>query len=210
MCGIDTAAFDVACMGMRKEYGSKFEAGLDVVSIAQRMRADIKAAVAAGDLPADVQYSVGVRRYAGGQSIDIRVAVDRARVANPEYDFRSADDAKRSPVNAEGRKIYATLQAIHDAYNYDRSDVQVDYFDVNYYGSVDLVEPKPKAVKGAAFWVTGKSGHELYAGNRPGACAKRFKVGSKVLAQAVTDLNALGVAVVARASYGGLAVLVKA
>jgi hypothetical protein len=53
--------------------GKKYEAGLDVTEIAKRMRADIKQAIADGEIPEGVKARVRTPRFAGGQSIDIRV-----------------------------------------------------------------------------------------------------------------------------------------
>ncbi len=51
--------------------GAKYADGRDVADVAKDIRADIRAAVKAGALPA-LQYSVKVARYAGGRSLTIR------------------------------------------------------------------------------------------------------------------------------------------
>ena len=54
---------------------------------------------------------------------------------DPEY----AHGAQRHKVLTENaRSAQITLERIHDAYNHDGSDIQSDYFDVNYYGSVNF------------------------------------------------------------------------
>lgn len=64
-----TAANDTAVSTI----GSKFISGRDLAAIAKLVRADIKAAIAIGDLPAALKTTVQISRYSMGQSIDVRV-----------------------------------------------------------------------------------------------------------------------------------------
>lgn len=41
-------------------------------------------------------------------------------------------------LTVEGRRVESILQAIHDAYNHDGSEIQVDYFDKRYYGTASI------------------------------------------------------------------------
>ncbi len=116
--------------------GSKYDKALTTVEIAARIRTDIKAAVKAGELPA-LKYSVKKDHH---KAIDITLAnapfgiLDETRVLN---------DAKGLPANgsywmsAEARKVKEAVEALANAYNYDRSDPMTDYFDVGFYLSVD-------------------------------------------------------------------------
>lgn len=126
-------------------YGSKFQTTdryASAADLAARMRSDIKAAIAAGQLPGRVSnYSVRVDNYSMGRSIDI-VARD--------FDGMWVEGTDRwghpaRILTLPGQKIKATLERIHRAYNYDNSDVTTDYFDVNYYGDVRIEDESSRA-----------------------------------------------------------------
>ncbi len=51
------------------------------------------------------------------------------------------------PVTADADAAEVTLKRIHGAYNHDGTEIQVDYFDVRYYGQVTFETPES-----AAFW----------------------------------------------------------
>lgn len=140
---------------------------LDTAEIAKLIRAEIKTAIREGLLPAAWKYSVAIDRFAGGSSIDVRVK-DCADAWTPcpgyrigtkhEYpdgswtatscgfawckeggyhkDQPGAEYHDVLTEEAEAAKM--TLQRIHGAYNHDGSDIQSDYFDVNYYGHVEF------------------------------------------------------------------------
>lgn len=113
--------------------GSKYEEVKDEsrVQIAARIRADIKAAVVSGTLPAGT-YSVRTRSYSGGGSIDIAVVA----VTKPGFVVTNPNPEER--YSEELKAVVETLNGFHDAYNYNNSDSQSDYFDVNYYGHVQV------------------------------------------------------------------------
>jgi DNA repair protein RadC len=123
--------------------GSKYEETkkLSTVDVAKRIRADIKAA----GLPAGVKISVRVRRCTYTSAIDVEVTavpegfsiLNVARVreerANPHSLINERDLPRYAP---EMIALLATLKGIWAAYNYNRSDLQSDVFDVRYYGDV--------------------------------------------------------------------------
>jgi hypothetical protein len=145
-----------------RRYGAKYEdaRNLGVTEIAGLMRQDIKQAVANGDLPKDDHISVTTQKYAGGASIDIKVSnwagatvpADDSRCTGQldlgtrtvpssckpgQHDWRCPGAAHESE---EGARVRETIQAIHDSYNHDGSDVMTDYFDVRYYGQAKVEE----------------------------------------------------------------------
>ncbi len=130
-----------------RRYGSKYDNSLSTTEIAKRIRADIKAAVTAGELPGKpVTYSVVSAYFSGGSSIDVTVRgmvgsrVEGAGSSPPsdaEVDNRRA--GKRWPwLTDEARRVMGIVESIHNAYNHDGSAIEVDYHDVNYYGSVEI------------------------------------------------------------------------
>lgn len=112
--------------------GSKYAAtkGMDIKDVAKLVRADIKASVAAGQVPAG-SYTVKIHRFSGGQAIDVRGTVAGLVVREPQADGRSL-------YTEQARAIRLTLEAILGQYNYDRSDIQSDYHDNRFYGDVIL------------------------------------------------------------------------
>jgi hypothetical protein len=124
-------------------YGWKYERSLDVAEIAKRIRQQIKNAIAAGALP-QLQASVKISRFAGGQSIDIRVVKASFQVLNHERVLVEHEQPHTFFPTAH-YPIYTLhavaalkqLQSMLDAYNYDGSEIQVDYHNVNFYGHAE-------------------------------------------------------------------------
>lgn len=133
--------------------------------IAKAIRADIKTAVNEGLLPAHWAYSVRCANFAGGCSVDVTVrkcadawqecdgTVPGSRRPTPSggATFNACNNpycaGRNDPMYAkyatvhdtlteDARAAEVTLERIHGAYNHDGSDIQTDYFDVRYYGTV--------------------------------------------------------------------------
>ena len=147
-----------------RSYGYKYdEAKGSATDIAKMIRADIKQAVAEGLLPSRWRYSVKTR-YA---SIDVEVkncadawiecdgSMPGTRHVWPDGSSTATRcpnvwcKARNDPQYAHAAETHdvltdeaqvakITLERIHNAYNHDGSETQVDYFDVRYYGSVDF------------------------------------------------------------------------
>lgn len=111
-------------------YGSKYEEtkDLDIKDIAKLVRGDIKAAVKTGALSDLLRYGVRIERFSGGQSIDVRIAWKQP----PE------DAERRLHEHARANCWLETLKGIVDAYNFDGSDMQSDYFRVRFYSHIGL------------------------------------------------------------------------
>lgn len=135
--------------------------------IARAIRTDVKQARAEGLLPDRWTYSVRSSNFAGGCAVDVMVKncpdawqqCDGMEVgtrrqlsthttvgrscgnvwckAGGEYkDHPSA--SYHQVLTEEAMAAKMTLERIHGAYNHTGSDVQTDYFDVRYYGSVSF------------------------------------------------------------------------
>lgn len=120
--------------------------------IAKVIRADIKQAQDEGLLPRHWSYSVRSDSYSGGQSVDVEVRdcpeawvecdgghgcrnVWCAARNDPAY-AHAAETHRVLTADAQAARM--TLERIHNAYNHDGSEIQVDYFDVRYYGTVQF------------------------------------------------------------------------
>jgi hypothetical protein len=110
--------------------------------IAAQIRADIKAEVAAGALP-KATYSVTSETYSGGRSIRV-VIRDLPFEAWVEGEHPHWPGEKIEVLTPAAKEVQSKVQAIHRAYNYDGSEIQVDYFDVNYYGQVEVESPSSR------------------------------------------------------------------
>lgn len=137
-------------------YGAKYDKALDVAEIAKRVRADLKALVASGELPA-AKYAVTISRYAGGRSLRVRIEGLPFAVANEERvkaDVLQAsangwtDQAAPLLLHTEAaRAVRAKVEAVVEAYNFDGSHSQSDHFHVNFYGDVDFGEQEGREWK---------------------------------------------------------------
>jgi hypothetical protein len=124
--------------------GSRYTGFRSVTDISKDIRRDIKDAIAAGKLPKDLKVSVRSKYYAGGQSIDLDWSAQygthqivcmyhRDRSWRECADTRCRTDHAIVGLSQHGRSIQETLRSIAHAYNYDNSDITVDYFDTMFY-----------------------------------------------------------------------------
>ena len=154
-----------------RSYGAKYdEPGkyARVADIAKLIRRDIKAAIAAGELPGRISdYRVRSESYSGGQSIRVRLLkpelyeVCKGIVPGSDDDgygrfcgdpwcaeggiHRDAPHARYHYIlSAEGRRVEEKLKEIHGAFNHDGSEPQVDYFDRRYWGGVEIERPSER------------------------------------------------------------------
>lgn len=125
-------------------YGNKYEAtkSLSKTEIAKCIRADIREAIRDEKLPEGMKVSVRTKFFSGGSSIDIRVTA--LPVAFPLVEVDDRDGSKYGAwkhgygYTDEAKALRRALKAISDAYNYDGSEIMVDYFHVRFYGDVDI------------------------------------------------------------------------
>lgn len=122
--------------------GSKYTGWRDVASIAKDVRTDLKAAQAAGYLPADLKFAVVTDKYSGGQSMRVRVqGLSDADIY--EDDPTSWSSGRR--YSKPALEIKERVEAIAGAYGRDTTDIQTDYFNVMYYCHVDLEDAQGAA-----------------------------------------------------------------
>lgn len=145
-----------------RTYGYLYDARRPVKEDAASIRRTIKTLAKAGLLPADWSYSVRYRTFAGGCSIDIQATACRPIYAAdpaPRGWVRHAESGEfvvpwKDRLTAEARMVLDTLEDLERAHNHDGSEIQVDYFDVKFYGHAELsVAPgvdrlMPEAVRG--------------------------------------------------------------
>lgn len=99
---------------------------------AQRFRKDVAEAKKSGDLPKSLKLSVRTDYFAGGSSIDVYIKKVDMDIYNPDYDPNKMQHGNsRYSVDASG--LLLKLELMMSRYNYNNSDVQTDYFDVNFY-----------------------------------------------------------------------------
>jgi hypothetical protein len=120
---------------------------MDIADIARAVRAGIKADIKAGTLPQG-KYSVRLDRFAGGQSLRIEISGLQTHklIVNPLRAIWERDNPHETPFDqprkvsapwtTEGERILKHVESLANAYNFDGSDSQSDYFDVNFYLNV--------------------------------------------------------------------------
>jgi hypothetical protein len=133
------------CMNTAHTTGSKYEstASLCDTEIAKLIRADIKAAIKSGELPAGLKCSVRCSGSSLHSSIEIRVtAAPGVTYWRPEFLAHEATSPRvlfeGDRITDDAKRILNVLNKIHGAYNFDNSDSQTDYFHVRYYGSAEF------------------------------------------------------------------------
>lgn len=135
-----------------RRYGSRYEEVKDksIKDIAAIIRAEIKTLVKNGEVPRHWKYSVRVER---GTCIRITVEVPKFitdlemqfieeegrcfhNVAEFEHN-REFIDSKFNPLY-DKMHVQTLLRKLESSFNYDGSDAMTDYFDVNFYCSIDF------------------------------------------------------------------------
>ena len=122
-----------------RSYGDKYEVNKNrsTVGIAKLIREDIKQHIINGCLP-EGKYSVRSKYFSGGSSIDIQVSKLDHAVYTDEYincvkNNLPVREWPRCGYTVLAKNVLDTLKAIANQYNYDGSEIMVDYFDVNFY-----------------------------------------------------------------------------
>jgi hypothetical protein len=142
-----SAAAERAWQASRPEANVKAPELRNTADIAARIRADIAEAVRRKALP-KAKYSVRTSTYSMGSAIDIEASKLPFPVINPDAffvepgaNFVRFDSAHfRSRFTAAAQKVEAKLEAIVNAYNWNRSDYATDYTNVRFHGDVKLTE----------------------------------------------------------------------
>lgn len=132
-----------------RRHGSFYDEtrNMTVKEVAAHMRKVIRQTVKDGLLPQDWKYSIRYRTASMCQAIDVDVTIptDLYRL---ELDYYEQNGYNTRSAFAQFNDRFAPLaelgaarnllESIHKAYNYDGSDSMTDYFDVRYYGTVNL------------------------------------------------------------------------
>lgn len=124
------------------QYGSKYDETLDVAEIAKRVRTDLKALIKTGTIPKG-KYSVTIQRFSGGCSLRVRLdqLISPHLMLNPERVKFEQENPHAFPGNLPqfsptGRALLDTVEAVVNAYNFNGSNTESDYWNVNFYDSV--------------------------------------------------------------------------
>jgi hypothetical protein len=129
------------------QYGAKYDKALDIAEIAKRVRADLKALVKARTIPQG-KYSVTIQRFSGGCSLKVKMdqLTSPSLMLNPERVKFEKENPHAFPghlpqFSSAGKALLNTVESVVNAYNFDGSDTASDYWNVNFYGSVDFATP---------------------------------------------------------------------
>lgn len=121
---------------------------LDIADIAKLVRKDLRDAQKGGLFPAEMTFTVRIDRYSGGQSLNVTLAgmPDTWTYVSPGLEPNYAEYV---PANGgytdEARAALELAEKIRNMYNFDRSDVQTDYFNVRFYGSTKIQDEREKS-----------------------------------------------------------------
>lgn len=118
--------------------GSKYDPSRDIADIAKLVRADIKAAVKSGALPAGLKVRVRIDRFSMGCSLDVVVVDGVDGCFNVEFwrdlKVRPNDSSQRpSRYTPAGKALLATLENMCRLYQFVDVDSMSDYYATNFY-----------------------------------------------------------------------------
>lgn len=131
----------------------KYDPNLKRDDIKARILADLKAAVASGELPA---CKPSVREGRGGYTLSLTVTLRELRMPLVDVDCLafSVGAEKENPYGRRGSAYTPAAQTaldrakvIADAYNFDKSEIETDYFHVGYYLHVEVDSKQFEAEK---------------------------------------------------------------
>ena len=132
--------------------GSKYEEtkDLDKAVLAKLIRADLKA-----KFPG-IKLSVRLSRFAGGSSIDVVIQSMPAGMYVRNHDNRHPVTGMHQWMTDEAIEFTKAVRSVCDAYNFDNSEIETDYFNVRFYCDVSFASdlrnlespaPRPALVK---------------------------------------------------------------
>lgn len=127
-------------------YTESEKRSFDITDVARMFREDVKAAKKAGELPKALKLSVRIERFAGGTAINVVIKacgfnpMNKVRVVLDNTDSNLFLSLSNPPTihTEEAHALKDKLESMLKRYNYDNSDSQSDYFDVNFYQHIDF------------------------------------------------------------------------
>ena len=140
-----------------RTYGSNYNDRMSTTDIAKQVRGWVTAQKKTGAFPKELKVSVRSRYFSGGSSIDVSITALPSDwdLFNREYfEIEARDHGSMFPrvsrYTAQVEKIRAEITDYVNSFNHDGSEIQVDYFDVNFYfHGVDLDWSKFREIENA-------------------------------------------------------------
>ncbi len=130
-----------------RTYGDNYDQNLSTKEIAVLIRKALKVR-----LP-DYKFSTRYKSFSGGSSIDVVLKAAPHKILNARWteleclmnrdgNYGGGRQAEQrmigSQYNERTNEALATAKAIMDSYNHDGTQIQIDYFDVKFYGHVSV------------------------------------------------------------------------
>ncbi len=120
--------------------GSKYDANLSIVDICKKIRTQLKDEIKKNTLFEEAKFSVRKRDYNAISIVVLEMGF------NPQNPLRIQEYIKNPHSAGTGIPLYSPkgleflnrIKEIANAYNYDKSDTQIDYFSVNFYLDLGL------------------------------------------------------------------------
>lgn len=87
----------------------------------------------------DIKVSVRTEYFSGGSSIDVKIMDWNKNPIHPNYDHLKLVDNITNPYyTEEATKLLEEIQAIGDKYRFSDCDGMIDYYNVNFWFSVEF------------------------------------------------------------------------
>lgn len=118
-----------------------------VTDIAKDVRNDLTEAQEKGYLPKGLKFSVTGDKYSGGQSMRVKIQGGKDKDLFVTGDENVRPEFGQQIYTEEAREVLKRVQGVVDAYRWDASEPQVDYFNTNFYGFVDIESERSAAFR---------------------------------------------------------------
>lgn len=125
-------------MNLNLVQGHKYDPARSLADVKKCVIADIEAAVAAGDLPAEYTYAVRAYR-------DVHKNVEVTVRGMEQGDIYEPDDYGHNRYTAKAMKVCEWINGIMAEYNRTNDDIQSDYFNRHLWTDVKLEDSQGRA-----------------------------------------------------------------
>lgn len=116
---------------------------IGTTEIAKNVREDIKEATRAGYLPQGFKYSLKVDKFAGGSAIRTKIYGNADILETHDVEPRW----ERLVLNDDHKELVNRVSNLIDAYNYNDSNAQTDYFNTAFYSTVEIASASDQKLK---------------------------------------------------------------
>lgn len=124
-------------------YGESYKRGMSTKEAAAEIRKTLRSlSKSKHSALSGAKVSVRYESFSGGSAVRVKLGLAYQTHENDEEAQRlAAQEGRRYRwLTEKASAAQEAAEEVHNAYNFDGSDIMTDYFHVNYYGQVDVYE----------------------------------------------------------------------